>query len=79
MHQLAGPPQRPKGDAAEPEPTAAQGKAQARTEGLVLVTAGNATGFRGVYLNRGRFVAQAREGGKQLNLGNFSTPEAAAL
>ena len=72
---------KPKGEAAEPEPTAAQAKAQARAEGLVLVPADNATGFRGVCRNGGRFQAREgkKRGGKRSCLGSFSTPEAAAL
>eukprot|EP00966_Prymnesium_polylepis_P201691 4673410-Prymnesium_polylepis.1 len=48
-------------------------------EGLVLVTADNATGFKGVSLNGGGFQARATEGGDRIFLGHFSTLEAAAL
>eukprot|EP00966_Prymnesium_polylepis_P146480 3382935-Prymnesium_polylepis.1 len=68
-----------KAEAAEAELTAAQAKAQARAEGLVLVHADNATGFKFVYRNCGRFKAEANEGGKCIHLGYFGTPEAAAL
>jgi hypothetical protein len=55
--------------------------------GLRLVPADNATGFKGVSRvhfkgvtrDRGKFQARATEGGKQMHLGLFSTPEAAAL
>eukprot|EP00966_Prymnesium_polylepis_P259388 5991472-Prymnesium_polylepis.1 len=75
--------QRPNLLKGEPEPTAAQAKAQARAEGLALVRADNATGCKGVYRHYGRFKVEAREGdksmGKHIYLGTFSTPEAAAL
>ena len=45
----------------------------------MLVRADNTTGFKGVYRERGRLKAQAREGRKLIRLGNFGTPEAAAL
>jgi hypothetical protein len=74
--------QRPNLLKGEPEPTAAQAKAQARAEGLALVRADNATGCKGVYRHYGRFKVEAREGdksmGKHIYLGTFSTPEAAA-
>jgi len=68
-----------KTEAAEPELTAEQAKAQARAEGLALVRADTDSGFKGVTRERGWFKAQAREGGKGIRLGNFGTPEAAAL
>jgi len=63
----------------EPELTAAQAKMQASAEGLALVRADNATGFKRVYVDGGRFQVQVSEGGKSIYLGNFRTPEAAAL
>eukprot|EP00966_Prymnesium_polylepis_P209751 4858154-Prymnesium_polylepis.1 len=66
-------------EAAGPELTAEQAKAQARAEGLVLVGAATETGFKGVSRSRGSFQARAYEGGKMINLGYFRTPEAAAL
>jgi len=68
-----------KTEAAEPELTAEQAKAQARAEGLALVRADTDSGFKGVTRERGWFKAQAREGGKGIHLGTFSTPETAAL
>eukprot|EP00966_Prymnesium_polylepis_P263978 6098526-Prymnesium_polylepis.1 len=45
----------------------------------MLVGADNATGFKSMCLNHSKFKAHTKEGGKRLNLGSFSTPEAAAL
>eukprot|EP00966_Prymnesium_polylepis_P077472 1794890-Prymnesium_polylepis.1 len=70
--------QMPNGE--EPVLTATQARAQARAEGLVLVPADSATGFKGVYRHGGMFEVQApRNGGKQVSLGHFGTPEAAAV
>jgi hypothetical protein len=68
-------------EAAEPELTAKEAKAQAHAEELELVRAGNQTGFKGVYCqshgrSNNKFRTRSREG---VYLGNFSTPEAAAL
>eukprot|EP00966_Prymnesium_polylepis_P277232 6405609-Prymnesium_polylepis.2 len=54
-------------------------KAQARAEGLVLVTADNMSGFKGVCRDGRNFKARVMEAGKQIHLGKFSTAEAAAL
>ena len=54
--------------------------ALAAAEGLELVTAANATGYKGVFLNQaGKYEARIREGGKQVYLGIFVTAEEAAL
>eukprot|EP00966_Prymnesium_polylepis_P004538 104219-Prymnesium_polylepis.1 len=68
-----------KRDLGEPEPTAAQAKSQARAQGLVLVRADTASGFKGVYRSGGMFEARANEDGKKIYIGHFGTPEAAAL
>jgi hypothetical protein len=57
----------------------AEAELQARAEGLVLARASNATGFKGVYRDGGRFQAATYAGGRLISLGRFSTPEAAAL
>ena len=52
-------------------------------EGLTLVRADNATGFRGVSRNEGSkskpFQARLRRNGKQESLGYYATAEEAAL
>ena len=54
--------------------------ALAAAEGLELVTAANATGYKGIFLNQaGKYEARIREGGKQVHLGTFGTAEEAAL
>ena len=55
-------------------------EAQAAAEGLKLVKAKNATGFRGVYAEGGRFVARLTVDGAEKRLGICATaPEAALL
>ena len=51
----------------------------AAAEGLVLVPAANATGFKGVSRHGDGYQAQVREGGKRQCLGTFATAEEAAL
>ena len=58
---------------------AAEASAAAAAEELKLVSSSSATGFRGVYNSRGRFVAKLVEDGKTRHLGMFATPEEAAL
>ena len=69
--------------APEPPPmTAAEARAEAAAEGLSLVPAENATGFKGVYLVKSAskpFSAQLWHGGRPNNLGTFATAEEAAL
>ena len=66
--------------AVEVEEKMKEGAAAAAAEGLELVPSpSNATGFRGVYKEDGKYKAEAREDGKKRSLGTFSTPEDAAL
>ena len=71
--------------AARPEPapmTAAEAHAAAEEEGLALVRAENATGFKGVCRNGSAskpFKAQLWHGGRHNHLGLFATAEEAAL
>ena len=52
----------------------------AEAEGLSLVLApGNASGFKGVNVHHGVYVAAFSQGGKQVNLGSFSSAAEAAL
>ena len=63
-----------------PQPlTAAEARAAAAAEGLELVPSSNAVGFKGVAINRGRYLAHVWEDGKLHHLGSFTTPEQAAL
>jgi ubiquitin len=66
---------------AAPQPlTADEARAAAAAEGLELVpSASGETGFRGVYKHGGKYKAKIRENGKYRHLGNFATPEEAAL
>eukprot|EP00900_Chrysochromulina_parva_P025810 jgi/Chrpa1/7863/Chrysochromulina_OHIO_Genome00016453-RA len=60
--------------------TADEVRAAAAAEGLELVPSFfNVNGFRGVRKNCGRYVAKLKENGKCRYLGNFNTPEEAAL
>ena len=61
--------------------TAAEAHAAAAAEGLALVRADNATGFKGVYHQPGQqtFKADVRHGGRNNALGTFVTAEEAAL
>ena len=63
--------------------TAAEAIAAAAGEGLTLVRADNATGFRGVCHHEKRsskpFQARLKRGGKREHLGNYATAEEAAL
>jgi len=60
--------------------TADEARAAAAAEGLELVqSASNETGFKGVYKNGGKYEAKIKENGKSSHLGNFATPEEAAL
>ena len=70
--------------ASKPAPmTAAEAHAAAATEGLALLRADNATGFKGVARDDRRsskpFQAQLKHGGRHKNLGTFATAEEAAL
>ena len=51
----------------------------AALEGLELEPAGNETGFRSVFCNRGKYQAKVEVLGKGLSLGTFVTPQEAAL
>jgi ubiquitin/hemin uptake protein HemP len=66
---------------AAPQPlTADEARAAAAAEGLELVpSAKSKTGFKGVYKNGGKYTAKIMENGKLRHLGNFATPEEAAL
>ena len=70
-----------KARAAEYRPlTADEVRAAAAAEGLELVPSfTNANGFRGVRKHCGRYVAKLKEKCKERYLGNFNTPEEAAL
>jgi hypothetical protein len=61
--------------------TAEEVKTAAAAEGLVLVpSASNESGFRNVSKNgNNRYKATVKANGKTLHLGNFTTPEGAAL
>jgi len=67
-------------DARIAAPTADEARAAAAAEGLELVpSASGETGFRGVYRNGGKYKVDITEKGKSRHLGNFATPEEAAL
>ena len=60
----------------------AEAHAAAAAEGLALLRAENATGFKGVNRNTGRgkpFQASLKHGGQNNSLGSFATAEEAAL
>ena len=62
--------------------TAAEAHAAAASEGLTLLRAETATGFKGVYRNNSGstpFKAQLWHGGRANQLGHFATAEEAAL
>ena len=62
--------------------TAAEAYAAAAAEGLVLLRAENATGFKGVFRNNRPakpFQAKLKRDGSQDHLGYFATAEEAAL
>ena len=59
--------------------TAEEALAQAADEKLVLVTSANATGYKGVSRDGGRYKVQITENGKQMCGGSFETAERAAL
>ena len=59
--------------------TAAECHAAAAAEGLWLVPADNATGFKGVHPNSGSFRGALWRDGSLLHLGQFATAEEAAL
>jgi hypothetical protein len=66
--------------AASPPLTADEAWAIAAAEGLELVpSSSNETGFKCVSKNWGKYKVQTSENGKLRHLGNFSTPEEAAL
>eukprot|EP00900_Chrysochromulina_parva_P022369 jgi/Chrpa1/4766/Chrysochromulina_OHIO_Genome00013097-RA len=68
--------------AAEARAAVPQSKARmaAAAEGLELMTSSSSqTGFKGVFKNHSKYKAEIREHGKRRHLGNFSTPEDAAL
>jgi hypothetical protein len=68
-------------EAADAQPlTADEARAAAAAEGLELVpSASGETGFKCVYRNGGKYEAKITENGKSRRLGNFATPEEAAL
>ena len=73
----------PPAAAAEPM-TVAEARRLAAEEGLVLVSADNSTGFKGVYISHlgsrsTPFQATIRQGGKQRSLGTFASAAEAAL
>jgi hypothetical protein len=60
--------------------TADEARAAAAAEGLELVpSSSNETGFKCVRKDKGKYSAQIKENGKVRHLGNFATPEEAAL
>ena len=62
--------------------TAAEAHAAAASEGLVLLRAENATGFKGVSFSANvskPFAAKLKQGGRNTSLGCFATGEEAAL
>ena len=63
--------------------TAAEAEATAAAEGLALLRAENATGFKWVCRNNDTlskpFQAQMKHGGRPSHLGQFATAEEAAL
>jgi len=60
--------------------SADEARAAAAAEGLVLEpSSSNETGFKGVRMQRDKFMARGREKGEQRSLGNFATAEEAAL
>jgi hypothetical protein len=60
--------------------TADDARAAAAAEGLELVpSSSNETGFKCVRKDKGKYSAQIKENGKVRHLGNFATPEEAAL
>ena len=60
--------------------TADAARAAAAAEGLeLLLSSSSETGFKGVTKNHEKYAAKIRENGKQRSLGNFVTPEEAAL
>ena len=62
--------------------TAEQAHAAAASEGLALVRAENATGFKGVYHGKNAstpFTATLKRDGRKNHLGTFATAEEAAL
>jgi hypothetical protein len=67
--------------ASTPAMTAAEAYEAAAAEGLTLVPAENAAGFRGVSRHGGRFQARVMEAGSERNrsLGTFASAEEAAL
>ena len=60
-------------------PSAAETMSAAAAEGLELVPSTNATGFKGVFENGGKYATKVREDGKLRHLGSSATPEEAAL
>jgi len=62
-----------------PKLAAGEARALADAEGLMLMTADNMSGFKGVHSNRNKFKAQFHWGSKRRHLGTFSTAEGAAL
>ena len=57
-----------------------EARAAATAEGLELVPSSHGmTGFKGVSMNRGRYLVQIQENGQTRHLGTFATPEEAAL
>ena len=66
---------------AAPQPlTADEARAAAVAEGLELVPSTRSkTGFKGVSKSGGRYKVEITESGKSRRLGNFATPEEAAL
>jgi len=72
--------------AAPPPPTAEEAVRQAEAEGLALLPSeSSSTGYKGVFFDsrtrhvRKPYVTRVRRGGKHVYLGNFATPEEAAL
>ena len=65
---------------AVPQPPWSKARKAAAAEGLELMTSSSSqTGFKGVFKNHSKYKAEIREHGKKRHLGNFSTPEEAAL
>ena len=75
-HGTSGPARAP--STAPLKPAAERARARARWEGLVLVPAENASGFKGVVLHHKRFRAVYWRRGQKKHLGTFATAEEVA-
>ena len=64
--------------AAREEVAAEEAEAEV-VDGYTLLRSRNSTGYAGVYPNKGRFLAKLWSGGKNINLGSYSTAVEAAV